>query len=84
MTRDDLLAYDDRPTMRGEHERFLCPKCGGDHSRDQMHQSLSLKDGYFLCHRCGFRGVLEEHGRAARAERPKTTRATLKDRFAIN
>ena len=83
MNRADLLAYDDSPTQRGDYERFLCPKCGDEHAQDQMHQSLSLKDNYYLCHRCGERGVLEGHGRHTAKATPKTTHEIMADRFKI-
>jgi len=80
----DLLAFDSRPTIRGEHERFCCPLCGPDHSIDAMHQSLSLRGGHFICHRCGARGILEEYRHAASTVKPKTVRQTVQDRFKVS
>lgn len=86
MTRDDLLAFDDRPTKRGDYERFCCPLCGDDHAHDTEHQSLSLHNGRWICHRCGAKGILDEAITSVRKSLPgrrASTKLAWKNRMSI-
>jgi len=78
MTYDQLLAYDDRPTKRGDYERFCCPLCGDDHRHDTEHQSLSLHYGRWICHRCGAKGVLSDYFHPASTRVPTVGRTSVK------
>jgi hypothetical protein len=58
-----LEEFDPHAPDHGTELRFNCPLCGYEKKKDAAHRSLAVhKDtGKWCCHRCGAKGVVQEH-----------------------